>query len=153
MYLEDEISEEEYVNKRDKVNNEISNIENSLDKLTQLLYHEEMQKNTNKQISQLINEGKAEGFNKELFDLLVDKIIIGGKRYADGVDDPTVMKFDLNDYNLNTHMSCDIVEGCRHYNYQGGTIDTKKKVDNETCSSYSNDTCGDSCSSVPTKTE
>ena len=62
----------------------------------------------------MISEGKAEGFNKELFDLLVSQIVIGGKR-SDGVDDPKSLHYELINYNLNTDLHKVVKDGMLRY--------------------------------------
>ncbi len=61
-----------------------------------------------------IKEVKVEGFNKDLFELLVDHIIIGGKR-SDGVDDPYCLHYELRNLNLDTHMSSKLENGQLRY--------------------------------------
>ncbi len=87
MYLDEQISEEEFTLQRADIDKQIASIQESLNELESLCDYEDVKQNSSKQISKLISEGKAEGFNKELFDLLVSQIVIGGKR-SDGVDDP-----------------------------------------------------------------
>lgn len=69
----------------------------------------------------MISEGKAEGFNKELFDLLVRKITIGGKVW-DGKkykDDPNSLHYELLDYNLSTDMQKVVRDGVLRYTMDG----------------------------------
>ena len=104
----------------------------------------------------MIKEGKAEGFDEKLFELLVDSITIGGNR-SDGVDDPTSLHFHLNEYNLNTEMSYKVEDGTRRYyskyDMSDAIEEARKQEPTDACSLYSEDTCGDGCSFVPTKTE
>ena len=140
MYLDEEITKEECNKKRSELQKEIDKIEESMKEIKELLNYKDNQQKNSKQIHTLIREGKAEGFNKELFDLLIDKIVVGGKR-SDGVDDPHSLHYELIDYNLNTYMSCDIKDGLRHYYFEDDVENAKKKVNNEMCSLDSDNTC------------
>lgn len=49
-----------------------------------------------------------------MFELLVDHIIIGGKR-SDGVDDPYCLHYELRNLNLDAHMSSKVDNGQFRY--------------------------------------
>jgi hypothetical protein len=105
LYVDEKITEEEFDLQRQTVEKEIQSIQELLNDLEEEIDYKDIKKNTSRQISKLISEGKAEGFNKELFDLLVNRIVVGGKRWSDGVDDPKSLHFELKDYNLSTDMT------------------------------------------------
>lgn len=127
LLLDEKITETEFDLQRSQVDEDISAMQSILDDLEQEVNCENLKRNTNKQIIDLIHNGKAEGFNKELFDLLVDKVIIGGKR-SDGVDDPRCLHFELNDFNLNTDMTVKINEnGVYRYTMNEDMLDSSKK--------------------------
>lgn len=151
IYLEEEITEEEFSGRIEALDKEIELLNKALDELTSLIKHEEEVKSTNKQIFNLINEGKAEGFNKELFELLINKITIGGKR-LDGVNDPKLFRYELNTSNLNTDMSCNILDGKLHYFSKFDEESHQESLNNGVYSHDSDDTRGDRGSFVPTKT-
>ena len=103
LLLAEKISDDEFELQRKEIDADINEMQTLLNDLEREIDFKNIKRNTNRQIIDLINEGKAEGFNKELFDLLVEKVIIGGKR-SDGADDPRCLHFELKDYNLNTDM-------------------------------------------------
>lgn len=146
MYLDEKISEEEFTNQREVIDKEIESIKKSLNELESLFEYEDIKTNTSKQISNMINEGKAEGFNKELFDLIIRKITIGGKR-SDGVDDPRSLHFELIDYNLSTDMKKVVKDGELRYTMDGRFEEeliienSKKKEINDLYSFYSENPC------------
>lgn len=92
----------------------------------------------------LISEGKTEGFSKELFDLLVRQIVIGGKR-SDGIDDPKSLHYELINYNLNTDMKKVVQDGMLRYTMDFDMEDfsdenIKNKEVDDMCSPYSSNT-------------
>lgn len=121
MFMEEVITEEEFTAQRKIIDKEINSIKDSLSELESLCDYEDIKLNSSKQISKLISEGKAEGFNKELFDLLVRKITIGGKVFKDGkyVDDPTALHYELIDYNMSTDMQKVVADGELRYTVDG----------------------------------
>lgn len=148
MYLDEKISEEEFISQRADIDKQIAAIQETLNELESLYGMEDVKQNSSKQICKLISEGKAEGFNKELFDLIVKQIVIGGKR-SDGVDDPKSLHYELINYNLNTDMKKVVRKGILYYTMD---IDMekameeengKKKEINDVYSFYSDHTCGD----------
>ena len=74
MHLEETITKEEFVKRRAEIDKEIASIQELLDQLTSDINYENEKNKTSSEIYQLISEGKAEGFNEELFNLLVNKI-------------------------------------------------------------------------------
>ena len=102
-YLEDRITEQDFNEHSQSIDNEIASSNKLLEELTSIIGRENKKDNSVIQISKLINEGKAEGFSEELFNLIIDRIKIGGKR-IDGVDDPRSLHFALNAFNLETGM-------------------------------------------------
>ena len=156
MFIDEQISEEDFNKRKIVLDKETDVIQQTIDELRSVYDYEEIKKNTSKQIRQMIKEGKAEGFDEKLFELLVDSITIGGNR-SDGVDDPTSLHFHLNEYNLNTEMSYKVEDGTRRYyskyDMSDAIEEARKQEPTDACSLYSEDTCGDGCSFVPTKTE
>ncbi len=145
MYLEENITEEEFTSQREDIDKQITSIQETLNELESLCGFEDIKQNSSKQISKLISEGKSEGFNKELFDLLVKQIVIGGKR-SDGVDDPKSLHYELINYNLNTDMKKVVQDGMLRYTVEfdmENAMDEKsgKKKLNDLYSLYSDDTC------------
>ncbi|MBP1537042.1 MAG: recombinase family protein [Ruminococcus sp.] len=115
MFLDDVITEDVFKLRSAEIEKEIESARELLNELHSLTNYEDVKSDTNRQISRLINEGKAEGFNKELFNLIIDKIVIGGKR-SDGVDDPESLHFQLNAYNLDTDLTKKVDKnGVLHY--------------------------------------
>lgn len=104
LLLEEKLSDEDYNEKREALTKELEQIQEKIDSLNAEIKSEADTFANRKQIIAYIKEGKAEGFNKDLFELLVDHIIIGGKR-SDGVDDPYCLRYELRNLNLDTHMS------------------------------------------------
>ena len=148
MYLDEQISEEEFTLQRADIDKQIASIQESLNELESLCDYEDVKQNSSKQISKLISEGKAEGFNKELFDLLVSQIVIGGKR-SDGVDDPKSLHYELINYNLNTDLHKVVKDGMLRYTMDCDMTKVmeeengKKKEVSDLYSFYSENTCGD----------
>lgn len=114
MRLEEQISEEEFLSKRANIDKEIAAIQEQLDALTSDISCEDEKNKTSAQIFKLISEGKAEGFNEELFNLLVNKIIVGGIR-SDGVDDPKALYIELNPFNFKSDFHTEIKDGNLHF--------------------------------------
>jgi len=155
MYMDEKISEDEFTSRRQEIDKQIKSIQETLIELESLCGFEDVKQTSSKQISKLINEGKAEGFNKELFNLLIKQIVIGGKR-SDGVDDPKSLHYELINYNLNTDMKKVVQDGMLRYTMDFDmqeAIDeenAKKKEENELYSFYLDNTCGDGVSFVQT---
>ena len=114
MFLDETISEDEFESQRKDLDKQIASIQETLNELESLCGFEDVKQTSSKQISKLISEGKTEGFNKELFDLLVKQIVIGGKR-SDGVDDSKSLHYELINYNLNTDMKKVVQDGMLRY--------------------------------------
>ena len=79
---------------------------------------EKIKTNTSMQVRKIASEGKVDTFNKELFDLLINKIVVGGKVLNENgkwVDEPKSLHFELNSYNLCTDLETDIKDGMIHY--------------------------------------
>lgn len=110
MHLEGAITKEEFIAQRQSVDKEIESIQELLNELLSEINYENENNRTSIQISKLISEGKAEGFNEELFNLLVNKIRVGGTR-SDGVDDPKVLFIELNHLNLSTDLLSKVIDG------------------------------------------
>lgn len=103
LLLDDTITEEEYNLRLSDIEKDISSSQELLNNLTSMINYEDIKSSTSSQISKLINEGKAEGFNEVLFNYIIERIVIGGRRY-DGVDDPKSLHYELEVDNLNTDM-------------------------------------------------
>lgn len=114
MYLAEKITEEEFDIQRADIDKEIASMQEWLNDLETDINLENITNNTSIQVNKIINEGGADTFNKDLFDLLVDKIIIGGMR-SDNVDDPRSLHFELNPYNLSTDLQRKATDGVIHY--------------------------------------
>lgn len=80
LLLEEKLSDEDYNEKREALTKELEQIQEKIDSLNAEIKNEADTFANRKQIIAYIKEGKAEGFNKDLFELLIDHIIIGGKR-------------------------------------------------------------------------
>lgn len=145
MYLEETISKEEMVSRREEIDKEIASIQKLLDKSASAINYENEMNKTSQQISKLVSEGKAEGFNEELFNLLVDRIRVGGIR-SDGVDDPKALFVELNISNLSTDMRSIVQNGRLIYSpgfdMDEDMADEAKKNDLDLCSLYSDNACG-----------
>lgn len=106
IYTDGDITKQEFLIEKDKINKEINDIKTYLDDLYKRLDKEKEVKKTRKQLLSLIQNGAIEGFNKELFDLLIDKITIGGKVFdldaGKYIDNPTSLHFDFKLENLST---------------------------------------------------
>ena len=127
LLLEEKLSDEDYNEKREALTKEIEQIQEKIDLLNSEIKNEEVSLSNRKQLIQYIKDGKAEGFNKELFELLVERIIIGGKR-SDGVDDPKSLHYELKDFNLDTLMSSKIVDGYKRYYSEYDIEEASKKA-------------------------
>ncbi|MBQ6270808.1 MAG: recombinase family protein [Clostridiales bacterium] len=127
LLLEEKLSDEDYNEKREVLTKEIEQIQEKIDSLNSEIKNEEVSLSNRKQLIQYIKDGKAEGFNKELFELLVERIIIGGKR-SDGVDDPKSLHYELKDFNLDTLMSSKIVDGYKRYYSEYDIEEASKKA-------------------------
>lgn len=130
MRLEEQISEEEFLSKRENIDKEIAAIQEQLDVLTSDINCEDEKNKTSSQVYQLISEGKAEGFNEELFNLLVNKIIVGGTR-SDGVDDPKMLHLELNPLNFKSDFHTKIENGTLHFVADLPTEEADKIATNE----------------------
>ena len=115
MRSDDVITAEDFTARIARVNEEINSIQELLDELTSDIEYEDEKSKNSTQICKLISEGKAEGFNEELFNLLVNKIRVGGLRYEDHVDDPKSLHVELNTYNLDTDMRSKVEDGVLRY--------------------------------------
>lgn len=131
MRLEEQISEKEFLSKRANIDKEIAAIQEQLDILTSDISCEDEKNKTSSQIYKLISEGKAEGFNEELFNLLVNKIIVGGKR-SDGVDDPKALHIELNPLNFKSDLHTEIKDGVLHFIADSPTEEDERVVANGT---------------------
>ncbi len=148
LLLEDNITEEQYYSRSALLDEEMESSCKMMDDLSATINYEGQKGNTALQIRRLINEGKAEGFNEELFNYIIDKIIIGGKR-LDGTDDPRSLHFDLNVNNLQTDMVTKIDEnGIVRYtcdsDIQNVDINSGEDTNSELCTFYNVSPCGDS---------
>ena len=141
MHLEDKITEEEYLARKEVIDKEIASIQALLDEFASDIDYEDEKNKTNQQISKLICEGKAEGFNEELFNLLVNQITVGGKR-SDGVDDPKALHIELNHLNLSTDMRSKVVNGHMVYTPGFDMEEDLKNNEQQMCSLHSGNTCG-----------
>ena len=128
MFLEEKITEDEFIIRREAIDNEITAIKKSLNELEALCYDEEVKKKSSKQIVQLMSEGKAEGFNKELFDLLISQIVVGGKRTTDFVDDPKSLHYELICYNLYTDLKKVVTNGELRYTMNGNLEEESHEI-------------------------
>lgn len=131
MRLDDKITDDEFLTQRAKIDDEIDSIHELLDELTSDINYEDEKNKTSSEICKLISEGKSEGFNEELFNLLVNKIRVGGIR-SDGVDDPKALHIELNHLNLNTDMQTK-VENCvlrytMDYELEEAVVEEVKKL-------------------------
>ena len=140
LYLEDEIDKAEYMEKLEVTDHEIKMIQQTIDQVNNRIGEEKVKSNSIQQIQKLINEGSAEGFNETLFDLFVERIIVGGKR-SDGKDDPRMLHYELKAYNLCTDMECELIEGVPHY-IEKKRDDVARDDDNNAYSLYNDYTCG-----------
>lgn len=150
MFLEGKITEEQYDSRSADIDRDIATAQELFEELTSLIQLEDIKNNTNVQISKLIGEGKAEGFSEELFNLIIDKIIVGGCR-SDGVDDPKVLHFELIPDNLDTNLRPRITEegilvhspryGLRLDSEEPITDEDVKKNDTELYTSYPHNIC------------
>ncbi len=106
LLLNERVTEKEYIEKKKKFDMNIEKVNGQIKSMYELLDEEDDKNNTYKQIVKLIKEGKAEGFNKELFDLMVDKITIGGKVLKEEgyVDEPRSIHYALNIASLDTDL-------------------------------------------------
>lgn len=75
MYLDEKITEEEFDRQRTEIDKEISSIQELLTELESDINLERLKNNTSLQVRKMASEGKVDEFNKELFDLLINKII------------------------------------------------------------------------------
>lgn len=143
MHLEETITKEEFIARRAEIDKEIASIQELLDQLTSDINYENEKNKTSSEIYKLISEGKAEGFNEELFNLLVNKIRVGGRR-SDGVDDPKALHIELNPLYLSTDMNSKVVDGSLIYtpgfDMEENTEEEVKKNKNLMCSFYSDNT-------------
>ena len=103
LLLDDTITEEAYNLRLSDIEKDLLSSQELLNNLKSMINIENIKSSTSSQISRLINAGKSEGFNEELFNYIVARIVIGGLR-SDGVDDPNSLHYELNVDNLNTDM-------------------------------------------------
>lgn len=118
MFLDEKITEEEFDKQRADIEKEISSIQELLNDLESDINLEKIKTNTSMQVRKIASEGKVDTFNKELFDLLINKIVVGGKVLNENgkwVDEPKSLHFELNPYNLCTDLETDIKDGTIHY--------------------------------------
>ena len=110
-----------------------------LNELTSDINYQNEQDKTSSQAIKLICEGKADGFNEELFNLLVVDISVGGKR-SDGVADPKALHVHLNHLNLSTDARILVENGGVRYAPHGNMEEDtdKDKLENPLCSFHSN---------------
>ena len=144
LLLDDTITDEEYNSRLSEVNKEIESTQNLLNELASMVKYEEAKCNSSSHISKMISEGKAECFSEELFNYIIDRIVIGGQR-SDGIDDPRSLHYELNTYNLCTDMIVKVDEnGVLRYtmdrNIEGIVFDEGNT--DSLCSSYKYDSCG-----------
>lgn len=157
MYLDEKITEEEFDRQRTEIDKEISAIQELLTELESDINLERLKNNTSLQVRKMASEGKVDEFNKELFDLLINKIRVGGKvltKEGKVVDNPNNLGFEWNPYNLCTDLETDIKNGMIHYkadrSLEESALDDEDE--NSLCTPKSDNTCGDGSSLVPTKT-
>lgn len=140
LFLEDTITQEDYDKRSEELDNDISSISELLEELQSTFNIETTKSETAFQISQLISEGKAEGFNEELFNYIIDKIVVGGKR-SDFVDDPKSLHFSLNIDNLDTEMRTILQEGNLIHIWDNDSgmiqVDDDNEGDENLCTPYS----------------
>lgn len=153
MYLDEKITEEEFDKQRADIDEEISSMQKWLNDLETDINIENITNNTSIQVNKIVDEGGADTFNKDLFELLVNKIVIGGKR-SDNVDDPKSLHFELNPYNLSTDLQRTTKNGMIHYTFDNSLeevlrkdalSDKKKETSNDNSDLYpfdSDGTCG-----------
>lgn len=142
-YLDGEMTKEEYIARKEKIDNEIASMQELLHELTSDINYQNEQDKTRSQAIKLICEGKADGFNEELFNLLVVDISVGGKR-SDGVDDPKALHVHLNHLNLSTDARILVENGGVRYAPHGNMEEDTdiEKLENPLCSFHSNHACG-----------
>lgn len=148
MYLAEKITEEEFEIQRAEIDKEIASIQEWLNDLETDINIENISNTTSIQVNKIVNEGGADTYNKDLFDLLVNKIVIGGKR-SDGVDDPRALHIELNPYNLSTDLQKKVTNGTLHFTVDKSLEEElKKSALNDTsdmCSLHSDGKRGDGC--------
>ncbi|WP_051588997.1 hypothetical protein [Ruminococcus sp. NK3A76] len=101
--MEDTITEKEYNSRLNEIDKEVKSAQKLLDELVSMSNKEEIKCKAGSQIGKMISEGKADCFNEELFNYIIDRIVIGGVR-SDGIDDPKALHSELNIDNLCTDM-------------------------------------------------
>lgn len=141
MHLEGTITREEFIERREQVNHEIESIQKLLDDLTSDIESVNETNNRSKLINKLISEGSVDCFNEELFNLIINKVRVGGMRWTDFVDDPKSLHFELNHLNLITDMNSKVING--ELVYTPGFDMLEDLANNEEmCSLNDDDTCG-----------
>ena len=155
MFLDEKITEEEFDKQRADIDKEISSIQELLNDLESDINLEKIKNNTSMQVRKIASEGKTDTFNKELFDLLINKIVVGGKVLNENgkwVDEPKSLHFELNPYNLCTDLEKDIKDGMIHYkadkSIENKSSDDSCDEENSLCTLNSDNTCGDGCLTV-----
>ena len=94
------------------------------------------------------NKVKVDPFNKELFDLLINKIVVGGKVIDENgkwIDEPKSLHFELNPYNHCTDMETDIKDGMIHYkadkSLENSTSCNSENEEDSLCTLNKDNTC------------
>ena len=145
LFLEDTITEEQYNTRSANIDKDIVSTTQMMEELSSTIKYEGKKNNTAIQIARLISDGKLEGFNEELFNYIIDRIVVGGRR-SDGVDDPKSLHFELNAYNLDTDMITKVDEnGVLRYTTDRDMSqiidDCADDMDSDLCSIIQNETC------------
>ena len=118
MFLDDKITEAEFDKQRADIENEIIALKELLNELESDVNLEGRKNNTSMQVRRIVSESNVDEFNKELFDLLVDHIVVGGKSLNEKgkyIDDPKGLHFELNPYNLSTDLEKTVTNGMIHF--------------------------------------
>ena len=155
LYLDGKITEKEFDAQRKTIENEIGDAQKLITELEKDINLEDKKNDAGLRVREIVCEGKTDEFNKELFDLIVDKVVVGGKR-ADGKDDPQALHFELIPYNLNTDLSKTVKNGTIHYKVNESLENIlrkdalSKKQESELCLLNSDNTCRNGSSFVQT---